>query len=68
MTADNIMVEIELIDRNPSPLSQEGSVSQLRFAPGGNVLAAVCGSGHVAFWELNLQEQGVSKVRSGAQA
>ena len=41
---------------------QEGSVSLLRFSTDELTLAVVCGGGHVGFWELNLQEQGVSKV------
>ena len=43
---------------------QEGNVSLLRFSTDELMLAVVCGGGHVGFWELNLQEQGVSKVRS----
>ena len=39
-------------------------MSQLRFSPSSeNVLAAVTGGSYVALWELNLHEQGVSKVR-----
>ena len=35
----------------------------MRFASSDeNCLAVVTGGGHVAFWELNLQAQGVSKV------
>ena len=38
-------------------------MSQLRFSPSSeNVLAAVTGGSFVAIWELNLHEQGVSKV------
>ena len=39
-------------------------MSLLRFSPlSENILAAVTGGGYVAIWELNLHEQGVSKVR-----
>ena len=37
-------------------------MSLLRFSTDELTLAVVCGGGHVGFWELNLQEQGVSKV------
>ena len=38
-------------------------MSLLRFSPASeNVLAAVTGAGYVAIWELNLHEQGESKV------
>ena len=39
-------------------------MSLLRFSTDELTLAVVCGGGHVGFWELNLQEQGVSKVKS----
>ena len=39
-------------------------MSLLRFSPlSENILAAVTGGSYVAIWELNLHEQGVSKVR-----
>ena len=39
-------------------------MSLLRFSPSSeNVLAAITGGSYVALWELNLHEQGVSKVR-----
>ena len=38
-------------------------MSHLRFSPlSENILAAVTGGGFVALWELNLHEQGESKV------
>ncbi len=44
---------------------QEGAISLVRFAPSNeNCLAVVIGGGQVVFWELNLQEQAVSKVSS----
>ena len=42
--------------------SQEGSVSHVSFSPTENCLAVCSGGGYVGLWELNLQEQGVSKV------
>ena len=42
---------------------QEGSVTLLRFSASENALAVCCGKDHVSLWELNLTEQGISKVR-----
>ncbi|XP_065912533.1 BLOC-2 complex member HPS5-like isoform X2 [Dysidea avara] len=41
--------------------NKEGGVTLLRFSPDGAVLAVVCGGGHVIFWQLNLEDQQVSK-------
>ncbi len=41
---------------------QEGSVSMIRFSPTGDYLAVCSGGGYLGLWELNLQEQGISKV------
>ncbi len=41
---------------------QEGSVSIIRFSPDGDYLAVCSGGGNVGLWELNLHDQGISKV------